>query len=303
MVDEKKKPDRKTFNPGTEWIERFDKIQEQLNKGNSDLFRAWVMELEKDLVTGELTSMSPDLARSFEEDLRKLTDALQVINNLFVNQMKGLDTKLEAERIKQQTKHEREIAAVETESAKVREENAEIKEEIAHLKLENQSIKNENEKLLPANEQLKSSVVDKENIISGLQADVLRLNEEVTKLQGMKEQNEKLLSQVSEMKDTVNDLVNQLEKAKDKLSVKKTNHEIAIQNLADKMAFEKDKALLELEKKHQVEITKTNEVYNEKIREMHLEIEKIRKDYDGKQSELISQYEQQIKELKNKSNE
>lgn len=145
---------------------------------------------------------------------------------------------------------------------------------------------------MPANAQLKSSIVDKEEIIGSLQADVLRLNEEVTKLQNMKEENEKLVIQVNEMKDTVNVTTNQLEKTQLEISKKEKEQEITLNNLTEKLGFEKDKALLEADKKHQENLTDASDNYNEKIRGLYESIEEMRRSNDNKVSRLENMLEE-----------
>lgn len=198
------------FNVGPEYVGRFKENLEKLGQGPNEWFRDQVHELEKEVATSTAHGFNRELARTFEQDVKKLNDATEVINNLFVNQMKALNTKIEAERAILEAKHQKQISEVEDKNIKLTEEIEKAKAEVKETVELNKNLTTENEKLAPANEQLKSSITDKENILKTRDETIQRLNDEINEYQELKKINKSLSNQIEEMKMGANTKENRI---------------------------------------------------------------------------------------------
>lgn len=158
------------------------------------------------------------------------------------------------------------------------------------------SVENE-EKLNEQSSQLQKANASNEALIEQYKEKIDSLSTLVSEYRGYADENkqlqtsmidlkEKNRSSIQEMQDKVNDIARLLEKTDAELSKKKQEQEAALKTITDKLGFEKDKSLLEADKKHQAQISSANENYNEKILELYESIEETRQTYDNKVDNL-----------------
>jgi chromosome segregation ATPase len=306
----------KNFKVGPELVSRMEEVISKSGKNNKEYFIDWVQQEEKRLVEEETMGFSPDLSRSFSEDVRKLEDALSVINNVYVSQMKSLNTKLESERNRLEIRHSKQMFSMDDELKKVQVENGNLQKEIEEIKKQNETLLHDNEKLAPANQKLEETVVDKEKIIEGQTVNILRLNTEVTELQEHKEENKKLANEKNELEkqlDANNLLVEKLTHFIEELKVKhveqiselkvkhaetletiKEKHVETLETIKERAELEKERAAVEREKEVRAELNESIERYREENKNLYLTVDKLRSDKDV----LRQEYEQQIVQLK-----
>jgi DNA repair exonuclease SbcCD ATPase subunit len=89
-----------------------------------------------------------------------------------------------------------------------------------------------------------------------------------------------LLSQIKEISNQNNVHQNEIKELKQQLLLLKNNHAIELERLVEKKDYEKDKALLEIERQYQQKLLQSNEEYNNRIKEMYEEINSIRREYE-----------------------
>ena len=69
----------------------------------------------------------------------------------------------------------------------------------------------------------------------------------------------------------------------------KDSHVIELERINEKRDYEKDKALLEMEKEYQQKLLQSNEGYNNKVKQMYDEINHIRKEYEIRTEQLTQE--------------
>lgn len=137
------------------------------------------------------------------------------------------------------------------------------------------------------NQLLINEYKEKNDTLSGL----------VTQYKGFAEENEKLKQEhstvVQRLQSGIDELrgqtVEQLEEIKDlKQTIQslKDKHATELERLTERMDYEKNKSLLEVEREYQQKLLSANEEYTKKIQQMYDEINATRKEYEGKFEQL-----------------
>lgn len=284
----------KNFKVGDEWVSRMEDIITKSGMNNKEYFIKWVQEEEKRLVEEETMGFSPDLARSFSEDVKKIDDALTVINNVFVSQMKALNAKLEAERNRLELRHSKEISIMNEKQQNLHEENEKLQQESQMLQEQNKELIHQNEILVPTNEKLEKTVVDKEEIIERQKEDILRLNTDLTKHQQYKQENEKISKQLLDMERQLEQSESDIKKSNEQIEELKTRHKEVLETVKERAELEKERTTVEREKEVRSELNESIESYRNENKNLYSELDDLRREKDV----LKDRFEQQIAELK-----
>ena len=185
------------------------------------------------------------------------------------------------------------------------------KEAIEESKLANETLKElekEKEDLIKQVEQLQATNENNQALIGEYKEKIDTLSGLVTKYQAFAEENQKLKedhskerdrlqSQVKEITLQTQDQQDKIKELKQNIESLKNNHVVELERITEKKDFEKDRALLELEKEYQNKLATTHEEHNEKIKQLYDEMAAIRKEYEAKIEELK---EQNKKDVNNK---
>lgn len=185
------------------------------------------------------------------------------------------------------------------------------KEAIEESKLANETLKElekEKEDLIKQVEQLQATNKNNQALIGEYKEKIDTLSGLVTKYQAFAEENQKLKedhskerdrlqSQVKEITLQTQDQQDKIKELKQNIESLKNNHVVELERITEKKDFEKDRALLELEKEYQNKLATTHEEHNEKIKQLYDEMAAIRKEYEAKIEELK---EQNKKDVNNK---
>ncbi|MFZ0446524.1 MAG: hypothetical protein WAM95_18230 [Bacillus sp. (in: firmicutes)] len=78
----------------------------------------------------------------------------------------------------------------------------------------------------------------------------------------------------------------EIEKLYQQIESLNTNHIVELERLTEKKDYEKDKALLDVERDYQQKLLSASEEYNNRFKEMYEEIHSIRKEYEDKIEKL-----------------
>jgi FtsZ-binding cell division protein ZapB len=153
--------------------------------------------------------------------------------------------------------------------------------------LESQRATNENNQLLI------HEYKEKNDTLSGLVNKYQSFAEENEKLkvEHSKEQ-ERMQSQVKEVMGQNADQLDEIKILKQQLQSLKDNHVIELERTTEKKDFEREKALLEVEREWQQKLTQANTDYSNTLKGLYEQINTIR-----------NEYEQKIEQLKQKDNE
>lgn len=186
------------------------------------------------------------------------------------------------------------------------------KEAIEESKLANElakELEKEKEDLEKQVEQLQSTNENNQALIGEYKEKIDTLSGLVTKYQAFEEENKKLTeefskqrerlqSQVKEITLQTQDQKDEIKELKQTIESLKNNHATELERTAEKKDFEKDRALLELEKDYQNKLTTTHEEHNEKVKQLYDEMAAIRKDYEAKIEELKDQNKKDVNNRK-----
>lgn len=156
------------------------------------------------------------------------------------------------------------------------------KEKRKNLKqLEETRSTNENNQLLI------NEYKEKNDTLSGLVSKYQTYADENEKLkeQFAREQ-ERLESQVKEIITQNNDQQDEIKDLKQQLQLFKNHHAIEIERLTEKKNYERDKALLGIEREYQQKLLQSNEEYIARIKDLYEEINALRKEYEGEIEQL-----------------
>lgn len=169
----------------------------------------------------------------------------------------------------------------------------EVNEEKELLKQSTTELEEIKEILTKQLEEARSSSENNQNLIIEYKNKIDSLSGLISKYQSFADENEKLkinfLKIKSELEKEVNDLNNQYDGQKNEcIELKKTiehlkkNHKDVLEQTIIKKDYEKDRALLELEKTFQKEIVIINQNYNNEIKKYLDQSIIIRKEYEDK---------------------
>jgi len=259
---------------------------------------------EKAISLAEINSLKEG-AKDYSKDLSELEMHTQRIYELIGNMVKragyekdAVERKLDEVKVsqnevitdyQQKLKAEIELRKEADKQTKASEENEEkLKEQFSQLQKANAS-----------NEDLIGEYKEKIDSLSSLVTEYRGYADENKRLQiAMNDLKEKNRSSIQEMQDTVNDVTHRLENTQSELNKKEQEQEAALKTLTDQLNFEKEKALLEADKKNQAQIASANENYNKKIGELYESIEETRKTYDNKVDIMASKHAQETADQK-----
>lgn len=170
------------------------------------------------------------------------------------------------------------------------------KEAIEESKLANESAKElekEKEELTKQVKQLQATNENNQALIGEYKEKIDTLSGLVTKYQAFAEENQKLKedhskeserlqSQVKEITLQTQDQQDEIKELKQMIENLRNNHVVELEHTTEKKDFEKDRALLELEREYQNKLAVAHEDHNEKIKQLYDELAAIRKDYEAK---------------------
>lgn len=228
-------------------------------------------------------------------ELQKLT---QRINNIFINVCEQgnsfLSSKdVELKELKQKYKNmladkescitlqKEELQSVYTKINVLQNDNDKHQQELESIKLDSK-------KQL---EQLVQSVSDKENLIIEYKGKIDTLSSVATEYKAYADENKQLQQQVNELNKTIDtlnlnekEMVKSFEKSKEVIQnlteesneimkKLKKSHAEQMQQQKDKLEIQKDKEILELKQLHQEQIQKQQEEYNDKVKNLLLQLE------------------------------
>lgn len=266
-------------------------------ESSGDSAKEW---FEKAVAISELQSIKEG-ASDYKQDLNELevhtARIYELISNMIQRSIYIKDHAVKEIEDKLQQKESiigeyQEKARVSLEETKIANESLKIleQEKIELLKqLEDQRATNENNQLLI------HEYKEKNDTLSGLVSKYQSYADENEKL---KEQftleRERLQSQVEEISIQNDDQQDQIRELTREIESLKANHVNELERLTEKKDFEREKALLEIEREYQQKLLQSNEGYNIRIKEMYEEINSIRKEYEDKIEKL-----QQVKNKQN----
>lgn len=232
-------------------------------------------------------------ARDYSADLSELEMHTQRIYELIGNMVKraGYEKDSVERKLDEVKASQNEVISEYQQKLKVEIELRQEAEEQTKTSIENEGKLSDQlfqlQKANTNNESLIEEYKGKIDTLSSLVAEYQAYATENKQLQAdMRDLKEKNRSSIEEMKVTVKGVTGQLEQAKTELNTTEKEKDRALETLTDKLGFEKDKVLLEADKKHQVDLTAASEKYNDKILELYESIEEMRRSNDNKVSRL-----------------
>lgn len=255
---------------------------------------------EKTISLAEMNSLKEG-AKDYSKDLSELEMHTQRIYELIGNMVKraGYEKDAVERKLDEVKASQNEVITDYQQKLKAEIELRQESEKQTNISIENEDKLNEQfsqlQKANASNEALIEQYKEKIDSLSSLVSEYRSYADENKQLQTtMADLKERNRSSIQEMQDTVNDVTRNLEKAQAELKT-----------LTDKLSFERDKALLEADKKHQAQIASANENYNEKIRELYESIEETRQTYANKvnnleksREEVASKYSKELSDQK-----
>lgn len=232
-------------------------------------------------------------ARDYSADLSELEMHTQRIYELIGNMVKraGYEKDSVERKLDEVKASQNEVISEYQQKLKVEIELRQEAEEQTKTSIENEGKLSDQlfqlQKANTNNESLIEEYKGKIDTLSSLVAEYQAYATENKQLQAdMRDLKEKNRSSIEEMKVTVKGVTGQLEQAKTELNTTEKEKDRALETLTDKLGFEKDKVLLEADKKHQADLTAASEKYNDKILELYESIEEMRRSNDNKVSRL-----------------
>jgi len=261
-----------------------DKVKEMIeNSGDSS--KEW---FEKAVAMAQLQSIKQGAA-DYRQDLNELdvhtTRIYELISNMIQRSIyiKDHAVKEVSDRLEQK-------------ESIIGEYQEKVNRAVEELKLANESLKvleQEKNELLRQLESQQSTHANNQLLIHEYKEKNDTLSGLVTKYQSFAEENEKLKmvystelesfqSQVRELLGQTDQQQDEIKELKRQLQTLKDTHSVELERVNEKKEFEKEKALLSIERDYQQKLLQANEEYTEKIKQMYDEINTIRKEYEQK---------------------
>lgn len=170
------------------------------------------------------------------------------------------------------------------------EELKQARESVKALEQEKEELSKQLEQTLSTNENnqlLINQYKEKTDTLSGLVNEYKAFDDENKQLkERFAQERERMESQVKEMSTQNEDQQGEIKELKQQLQSLKDHHAIEVERLTEKKDYEKDKALLDLEREYQQKLLSANEEYTVKIQKMYEEINKVRTEYEQKIEQL-----------------
>lgn len=200
-----------------------DQLREKSGMEPGDWFTTVIQTLaEKDILEGTVR-ISPDLAKAFESDVTKLNTALDVVRQTYINQMSGLKNhmdKLEQQHQKQVddiiAKHQQQLSIVATKRDELEmqlknaiEERHQAEQFAKEIRHERELLDKDFANLSTQLESAHDTIKQRDERITGLTNDVVMLNSERAKIQGLHNENESCHAEISRLRDASRDFEGQ----------------------------------------------------------------------------------------------
>lgn len=165
-------------------------------------------------------------------------------------------------------------------------------------------IEQQNVELTKQLDESRSTNENNQALISEYKEKIDTLSGLVTKYQDHQQENERLKEEIAQerkqLQSQINEVMNQnddqqdeIEELKRQIESLNNSHAIELERTIEKKDYEKDKALLEVEREYQQKLLQANTEYNEKITEYN---EKIKSLYDEMTS-IRKEYESKLEQL------
>ena len=122
-------------------------------------------------------------------------------------------------------------------------------------------------------EQLEQSVGDKENLIIEYKGKIDTLSSIATEYKAYADENKQLQQQMNVLNKTIDTLTLNEKDMGDAIEKSKESHKEQMQQQKEKSEIQKDKEILELKQLHQEQIQKQQEEYNDKVKNLLLQLE------------------------------
>jgi chromosome segregation ATPase len=177
-------------------------------------------------------------------------------------------------------------------------------EELKQVRESMQKLEQEKEAFTEQLEGSKAMNANNQDLIQEYKDKIDTLSSLVNEYKGYKDENEKLKEDFTQDKDKLVSQVNELfteTKDQDKEIVKlgeqmqslKNQHAMELERLNEKLDYEKNNKLLAVEREYQQKILQANEEYNNRIKELYVEMNRLRKENE----EVRKEYEQRLEQL------
>jgi hypothetical protein len=113
---------------------------------------------------------------------------------------------------------------------------------------------------------------------------------------------ERMQSQVKEVMGQNNDQQDEIKTLRQQLGSLKESHAIELERINEKKDFEREKALLEVEREWQQKLTQANTEYSNTLKGLYEQMNEIRQSHEKEIASIRKEHEQQSKQSKQKDN-
>lgn len=262
-----------------DWFEKAVALTEvqDLKEGSTD-YKQDLSELE--VHTTRIYELIANMIKRADylkyDAVKEVSDQLEERNQLY-KELKETFTKKEEELMNSSEKLEA--------STK---ENEEMYKQVEEMRATNEN-----------NQSLINQYKEKIDTLSGLVSQYKSFQEENERLkdESIKEK-QKFQSKVDELMIDIKDKDEELKELSREYTTAKRDHTNELERVNSQKELEREKALLEVERKHQEKLLAVNEEHNKQIKELYTERENMRKEYESKIERL--QKELQEKQSENK---
>lgn len=275
--------------------ELHDKVK-QMIENSGDSAKDW---FEKAVALSELQYVKQG-ATDYSQDLNELevhtTRIYELISNMVQRSIYLKDSAVKEVADKLQKKE-----------AIIGEYQERTKVAIEELKQSKESVKGfekEKEEALKQLEELRSTNENNQLLINEYKKNTDNLSSLVSKYQAYADENEQLKeqfsyereqlqSQIKEVTEQTDDQQDEIKDLKQQIESLQERHIVDVERLTEKKDYEKDKALLDLEREYQQKLLQSNEEYTNQIKELYKEMDNLRKENENVRKE----YERKLEQL------
>jgi chromosome segregation ATPase len=113
---------------------------------------------------------------------------------------------------------------------------------------------------------------------------------------------ERMQSQVKEVMGQNNDQQDEIKTLKQQLGSLKDSHAIELERINEKKDFERERALLEVEREWQQKLTQANTEYSSTLKGLYEQMNDIRQSHEKEVASIRKEHEQKLKQSKQKDN-
>jgi chromosome segregation ATPase len=268
--------------------ELHDKVKEMI-ENSGDSAKEW---FEKAVAFAEAQSIkqgSPDYARELSELEVHTSRIYELVSNMVRQSIYLKDAAVKE--VADKLEHREELITQYQEKANNAIEESKIANEaLKSLEKEKGEVSKQLEEMRATNENnqlLIREYKEKTDTLSGL----------VNKYQAFAEENEelkkehaavveRLQSQLKELSGQTRDQSDEIKELEQEVQSLKANHAVELERTIERKDFEREKALLEVERDYQEKLLQANEGYNDKIKQLYEEINSIRREYEQRVEQL-----------------